>query len=250
MAFAEAERSGRPFLVFHDRDGRQQLFLFESDQTTAAVGRLPTSDVVIDWDNQVSRTHARFEHGSEGWVVIDDGLSSNGTFVNEQRVASRLVLRGGDQIRFGGTIATFHAPKPPVPQAPPAAPAPPAAAPPAPAAQAPPPAAQAPPPPAAAQPPPPPPAAQAPVPPAINLSSTQRRVLVALCRPYKNAQGFATPATDDAIAEELVLAAGEVRGHLRVLAAKLGIERLPDAELRVRLVQAAFAAHLINERDL
>ena len=225
MAFAEAERSGRPFLVFHDRDGRQQVFVFESDQTTAAVGRLPTSDVVIDWDNQVSRTHARFEHGSEGWVVVDDGLSSNGTFVNEQRVASRLVLRGGDQIRFGGTIATFHAPKPPVPQAPPAPPAPPAAA-------------------------PPPAAAQAPAPPAINLSSTQRRVLVALCRPYKDAQGFATPATDEAIAEELVLAAGEVRGHLRVLAAKLGIERLPDAELRVRLAQAAFAAHLIDERDL
>jgi DNA-binding NarL/FixJ family response regulator len=224
MAFADAERSGRPFLVFHDRDGRQQVFLFESDQATAAVGRLPTSDVVIDWDNQVSRTHARFEHGPEGWVVVDDGLSSNGTFVNEQRVATRLVLRGGDQIRFGSTIATFHAPKPPVPQAPP--------------------------PPPAAQPPPPPPAARAPAPPAINLSSTQRRVLVALCRPYKNAQGFATPATDEAIAEELVLAVGEVRGHLRVLAAKLGIERLPDAELRVRLAQAAFAAHLINERDL
>jgi FHA domain len=216
------------------------VFLFESDQATAAVGRLPTSDVVIDWDNQVSRTHARFEHGPEGWVVVDDGLSSNGTFVNEQRVATRLVLRGGDQIRFGSTIATFHAPKPPVPQPPP-----PAAQPPPP-----PPAAQPPPPPAAAQPPPPPPAARAPAPPAINLSSTQRRVLVALCRPYKNAQGFATPATDEAIAEELVLAVGEVRGHLRVLAAKLGIERLPDAELRVRLAQAAFAAHLINERDL
>src|SRR5256885_4673001 len=224
MAFAEAERSGRPFLVFHDRDGRRQVFVFESDQPTAAVGRLPTSDVVIDWDNQVSRTHARFEHGSEGWVVVDDGLSSNGTFVNEQRVASRLVLRGGDQIRFGGTIATFHAPKPPVPQAPPAPPAPPAAA-------------------------PPPAAAQAPAPPAINLSSTQRRVLVALCRPYKDAQGFATPATDEAIAEELVLAAGEVRGHLRVLAAKLGGERRPDAERRVRLAQAAFAAHLVHERD-
>jgi DNA-binding NarL/FixJ family response regulator len=73
---------------------------------------------------------------------------------------------------------------------------------------------------------------------------------VALCRPYKNAQRFATPATDEAIAEELVLAAGEVRGHLRVLAAKLGIERLPDAELRVQLAHAAFASGLVEERDL
>jgi FHA domain len=233
IGLAEAERSGRPFLVFHDRNGQQQVFLFESDATTAAVGRLPTSNVVIDWDNQVSRTHARFEHGPDGWVVVDDGLSSNGTFVNEQRVAARQPLHDGDRVRFGNTIATFHAPKPPAPVAPP----PPAAAPPPPAAS-----------PAPA--PPPAPAAQAPAPPAIHLSSTQRRVLVALCRPYKNAQGFATPATDEAIAEELVLAAGEVRGHLRVLAAKLGIQPGPDSELRVRLAQAAFAANLIHERDL
>jgi hypothetical protein len=47
-----------------------------------------------------------------------------------------------------------------------------------------------------------------------------------------------------------VLAAGEVRAHLRILAAKLGIERLPDAELRVRLAERAFSAGLIQDRDL
>jgi FHA domain-containing protein len=220
QASAEAERSGRPFLVFHDRDGRQRVFVFQSDAATPSVGRSPASDVVLDWDNQVSRTHARFDHAAEGWVVVDDGLSSNGTFVNEQRVSGRRPLQDGDQVRFGNTVATFHAPQPAPPAAPP--------------------------------PPPTPPAAQAPPPsqPAIDLSSTQRRVLIALCRPYKRAEPYAIPATDEAIADELVLAAGEVRGHLRVLAAKLGIEPLPDAELRVRLVQAAFAARLIDQQDL
>src|SRR5437588_197808 len=88
QAYAEAERSGRPFLVFRDRDGRERLFVFQSDAATPSVGRSPTSDVVLDWDNQVSRTHARFERGPEGWAVIDDG-SSNGTFVNEQRVSGK-----------------------------------------------------------------------------------------------------------------------------------------------------------------
>ena len=39
---------------------------------------------------------------------------------------------------------------------------------------------------------------------AVSLSTTQRRVLVALCRPYKDRSGFASPATDQQIAEELV----------------------------------------------
>ena len=42
------------------------------------------------------------------------------------------------------------------------------------------------------------------------LSTTQRRVLVALCRPYKGRSGFASPATDEQIAEELFLSVGEV----------------------------------------
>ncbi len=59
-----------------------------------------------------------------------------------------------------------------------------------------------------------------------------------------------SPATDQQIAEELFLSAGEVRTHLRVLYAKLGVEQLPPSEMRVRLVERAFSAGLISERDL
>lgn len=224
QAFADAQHSGRPFLRFHDREGRQQLFFLPAD-ATASVGRQTSSDVVIDWDNQVSRTHARFERSAQAWVVVDDGLSSNGTFVNDELVSGRRQLNDGDSLRFGSTIVTFHSPAPEPPPPPPA---------------------PAPPPPAAAPSPPGPPPPR----PAIDLSSTQRRVLAALCRPYKGGQSFATPASDEEIAEELVLAAGEVRAHLRILAAKLGIERLPHAELRVRLAERAFSTGLIQDRDL
>jgi DNA-binding NarL/FixJ family response regulator len=85
---------------------------------------------------------------------------------------------------------------------------------------------------------------------AVDLSSTQRRVLVALCRPYKGQSGFASPATDQEIADELFLSVGEVRAHIKVLHAKLGGEESPQAETRVRLVERAFSAGLISERDL
>jgi DNA-binding CsgD family transcriptional regulator len=83
----------------------------------------------------------------------------------------------------------------------------------------------------------------------VSLSTTQRRVLASLCRPYKEQGGFAGPASDEQIAEDLVLSVGEVRAHIRVLYAKLGIPEEPAAETRVRLVQRAFADGLISERD-
>ena len=60
-ARTEAERSGQPFLLFRDADGRQRVFVFAPGLTFAAVGRLPSSDLLLEWDTQVSREHARFE---------------------------------------------------------------------------------------------------------------------------------------------------------------------------------------------
>lgn len=225
-AFLEAERSGRPFLLFCDAEHRQQLFLLSSDAEAVSVGRRPSSDVVLDWDNQVSRTHARFEHTGDGWELVDDGFSSNGTFVNDERLSGRRRLNDGDTLRFGSTTVTFHAPRPPRATA--------SAVPrPEPTPQAPQPAPQAP---------------ESAVP--LELSSTQRRVLVALCRPYKDASSLAVPTGDDQIADELVLSVGEVRAHLRVLAAKLGVPHLPDFETRTRIAERALAGGLISDRDL
>jgi hypothetical protein len=75
-ARTEAERDGRPFLLFRDGQDHQQLYFLDAAQ--ASVGRRDSSDLVLDWDEQVSRLHAQFERVDADWTIIDDGLSRNG----------------------------------------------------------------------------------------------------------------------------------------------------------------------------
>lgn len=209
QARAEAERTGRPFLSYRDGDDSQRLFVFEPGSVSASVGRQPPSDLLLDWDVRVSRLHARFEQVQDGWEVVDDGSSSNGTFVNDALVSGRCRLHDGDTLRFGSTTVTFRSPpREPRPLAEPGV-----------------------------------------APATVRLSTTQRRVLTALCRPCTAGSRSAEPATDEQIAEELFLSAAAVRTHLGVLCAKLGVELLPGDEARILLVQRAVSAGLTAQRD-
>jgi hypothetical protein len=71
------------------------------------IGRDPRSDLVLS-DGKVSRHHAQIRLEG-GWPVIYDLRSTNGTFVNGQRV-TRQVLRDGDEIRVGDTKLIFRMP--------------------------------------------------------------------------------------------------------------------------------------------
>ena len=108
-ARTEAERDGRPFLLYRDGQDHQQLFFLEAAQ--ASVGRRDSSDLVLDWDEQVSRLHAQFERVEQDWTVVDDGLSRNGTFVNGERLSGRRRLSDGDSLRFGATTMIFRSPQ-------------------------------------------------------------------------------------------------------------------------------------------
>jgi pSer/pThr/pTyr-binding forkhead associated (FHA) protein len=44
-----------------------------------------------------------------GWAVADDGLSTNGTYVNGKRVGGRQRLRDGDRLRVGQTVLAYKA---------------------------------------------------------------------------------------------------------------------------------------------
>jgi pSer/pThr/pTyr-binding forkhead associated (FHA) protein len=207
----DAERAGQPFLLYRDGDQRQRLFVLEPGRAQASVGRRPSSDLVLDWDDQVSRIHAQLERVEEDWTVVDDGLSRNGTFVNGERLTGRRRLADGDSLRFGATTVTFRSPQADE-QAGTAI------------------------------------AGESPV--AVDLSTSQRRVLVSLCRPYKDGSAFASPATNQQIADELFLSVDAVKTHLRVLFAKFGIEDLPQNQKRIRLAERAFYSGVISERDL
>ncbi len=66
------------------------------------IGRDEACDLVLrDW--KVSRKHALLEIGSEGEAVLRDLKSTNGTFVNGERV-STANLTGGEELRFGDTL--------------------------------------------------------------------------------------------------------------------------------------------------
>ena len=66
-------------------------------------------DLSIPWDSEVSALHAELHHLGGEWTVVDDGLSTNGTYVNGQRIGGRRRLRDGDRIRVGRTILAYRA---------------------------------------------------------------------------------------------------------------------------------------------
>jgi pSer/pThr/pTyr-binding forkhead associated (FHA) protein len=106
----EAERSGRPFLVYRDDGGAQRVVLLVPSVGKIAAGRQPSAQISLPWDEKVSRLHAELEPVAEDWVLVDDGLSRNGSYVNGERVSGRRVLVDRDVLRFGRTEILFRRP--------------------------------------------------------------------------------------------------------------------------------------------
>src|SRR4029450_9302698 len=146
----EAERRGRPFLVFRDGDGGQRLLdltgmerlsvgrgagnelslpwdtegsrlhagrgggarlLDLTAMERLSVGRGAGNELSLPWDTEVSRLHAELEAIAGEWTVSDDGLSRNGTFVNGNRISGRTRLRDGDLLRVGQTSMASRPPE-------------------------------------------------------------------------------------------------------------------------------------------
>lgn len=68
---------------------------------TLTIGRAKENDVVLS-DPRVSRRHARIEAGAGTATLVDLG-STNGTFVNGERVGEPLRLTPGNLLTFGNT---------------------------------------------------------------------------------------------------------------------------------------------------
>jgi len=82
----------------------------------------------------------------------------------------------------------------------------------------------------------------------VELTVTQRRVLVALCRPF--ASEFGHPATNQDIAEELGYSVEAVKTHLRTLFRKFAIGDLPQNQKRLELAERARRLGIVTDRDL
>ena len=75
-------------------------FILEGDQLN--IGRDSTNEITIN-DAEVSRRHARLTFQG-GKYVLEDLGSTNGTFVNGQRLAGPRVLKAGEVVSFGEQI--------------------------------------------------------------------------------------------------------------------------------------------------
>lgn len=85
-------------LVVHRGPGEGTTFLLPADADVLLVGRSPDAEIFLD-DVTVSRRHAEFRRGAEGWSVRDSG-SLNGTYVNRVRVDDQRLL-GGEEVQVG-----------------------------------------------------------------------------------------------------------------------------------------------------
>ncbi len=78
------------------------------------IGRIEGNDLVIP-EPSVSRRHARLIRQG-GQVLLEDLGSSNGTFINGQRLSAPFPLKSGDTFTLGQvTRLKFQTPPPPIP---------------------------------------------------------------------------------------------------------------------------------------
>jgi pSer/pThr/pTyr-binding forkhead associated (FHA) protein len=199
-----------PALIYRDDAGAQRFFPLDG-RTSLTVGRGSGCDVRVAWDERVSRVHAGLDLIGSDWTLVDDGLSRNGTFLNGERLSGRRRLSNGDTFVLGSTSFRFRDTVRPTTQLT---------------------------------------KVGEQLVTAASLSPTQRQVVVALCRPYKHDDPYATPASNQQIADELFLSVDAVKTHLRTLFQKFGIEDLPQNQKRVKLVERVLGLGLVNRREL
>lgn len=88
------------FVVIEPKQHRGRSYTLSN---ALAIGRVEDNDIIIDDDNFISSHHARIEIRPEGvWVV--DLQSTNGSFVNGQRLTGERSVRKGDRIQVGSTV--------------------------------------------------------------------------------------------------------------------------------------------------
>jgi hypothetical protein len=93
------------------RTGPNPGMVFELAAEVIMMGRDVTNDIVIG-DAEMSRQHARLTRTPGGYVLEDLG-STNGTFVNGERLMAPRVLNPGDLVGMGETVTmTFDAVSP------------------------------------------------------------------------------------------------------------------------------------------
>jgi len=80
---------------------------FDAGPVPVTIGRSSENTITLDGDEFASGHHARIESQRDGVWILDLG-STNGTFVNGERVEGRRQLHGGDLVQIGDTELRFE----------------------------------------------------------------------------------------------------------------------------------------------
>lgn len=94
-----------PTLIVNHVDGRVQQFMLDKPDILIGRSKQLGNDLILDKDGMVSKRHAQITLGKEGFTIRDLN-STNGVWVNDERIESHL-LRDGDHIRLGATQMVF-----------------------------------------------------------------------------------------------------------------------------------------------
>jgi serine/threonine protein kinase len=214
QARLEAERAGDAFVVLRDDAGAQRIITLDPVATRITIGRSSAADIRLSWEREASRLHAELVFFSGVWTLSDNGLSRNGTFVGGEKVRGQRRLRDGDEILVGTTRIVFRSPSSDAESATGVDTLHPGDE-------------QAPP-----------------------ISDAQRRVAIALCRPFAENDPFARPASNQEIARELVLSVVTVKTHLRALFQLFRLEDLPQNQKRLQLVEVLLRSGMVSGREI
>lgn len=202
----DREREGGDFALLRDDGGDLRLIDLDRQGDQLSIGRDASSAIPLTWDREVSRLHARLSRVGDAWVVEDDGLSRNGTYLNGERLAGSARLKDRDVLRLGNVTVSYRSAaggsrSETLTSAETAAP---------------------------------------------EISAAEAKVLQALARPWAEGHGLTAPASNGEIAEELVLSVHTVKSHMRRLFEKFGLDQVPQSRKRAALVEAAFRAGVIG----
>ncbi len=87
-------------VIVSEKGGAERREVFEGSEVS--VGRVRGNDLVLSKGN-VSKRHARLTQKDGRFVVVDQN-STNGTYVNRQRIVQATIVREGDRIYIGDFI--------------------------------------------------------------------------------------------------------------------------------------------------
>ncbi len=197
-------------LSHRGRHGGWREIPLDHGMTRMTIGRSDAADITVTADATVSRLHAIIERVGGCWVVLDNGLSTNGTFVNGERIGGFRKLESGDSVRLGKSVFVFNDGHPSDDEKT---------------------------------------AVQVRLPTRNSLTDAQYLILEALCRPYDSQTTFTYPASNWQVAHDLCLSVATVKTHMRALFKIFDVGALPPNQKRVFLVERAIESGVIAFHD-